>query len=338
MKKLVAGALVSFCLFPFLSPLPSYGADKVAALELASFLPPQNPLSVLLVEFAKEAERRTNGRVKITVHHGQTLVPMPQTYDSVMNEIADMGFASLSINPGRFPLMEVLDLPHGIKNARIMTQLSNSMYKKFQPKELDGVKVLFLLSHGPGIVHTKTPVRKLEDLQGLKLRCPGGFITSIVKELGGVPLVMPAPDTYDALKRGVADGVVATPDALVFLKFGEILPYTTENYGTAFESTGYVIMNKKKWNSLPADVQETMNALGEEYSDKLARRWDEMDQMAIKQYSTRTVFKLSPEEEQRWFRKIAPLYDLYVKEKSAKGLPAAEALKFCRDFARTHQQ
>lgn len=340
MKKSAVGIVVLSFLCLVLSTVPSHGAEKVIALEFANFLPPQNPLSVGMAEYAKEAEKRTNGQVKITVHPGQTLTPMPQTFDSVINEIADMGFASLDINPGRFPLMEVLSLPYGVKNAHLMTQLSNALYKKFKPKELDDVKVMFLLTHGPGIVHTKKPVKKLEDLQGLKIRCPGGFITTMVKALGAVPLVIPPPDTYDALKRGIADGVVATPDALLFLKFGEVLPYTTENYRTAYESTGYVIMNKNKWNSLPPDVQKTMDALSEEYAEKLSRLWDEMDQTSIKQYATsgRTVFRLSAEEEERWYQKILPLYDSYVKEKSAKGLPAAEALKFCREWAKAHQQ
>ena len=63
----------------------------------------------------------------------------------------------------------MLDLPLGHKNGLTATRLINDYYKKFKPKELDDVKVMYLHGHGPGLLHTKTPVRKLEDLKGMKI-------------------------------------------------------------------------------------------------------------------------------------------------------------------------
>lgn len=317
-----------------------YTADKVVKLEFSCFLPAQDPLSLMMEDYCKEVGKRTNGRVLIAYYPGGTLTPMAQTYDGVVREISDMGFTSLSITVGRFPLMEVLDLPFGLKSGYWATKMATAFYNKFKPKELDDVKVMFLLTHGPGTVHTKTPVRKLEDMKGLKLRCPGGNIVNMVKALGAVPLVMPTPDTYDALRKGVADGVVATPNALDIFKFGEILPYSTQNYRTAYESTGVLVMNKGKWAALPADIQKIMDQANEEYSEKLARLWDEQDQIGIRNYAKlkRTVIPLSAAEEERWYQKIVPLYDVFIKEKSPKGLPAADAVKFCKDWVQTNQK
>jgi TRAP-type C4-dicarboxylate transport system substrate-binding protein len=63
-------------------------------------------------------------------------------------------------------LTEVIDLPLGYKSAHAATRLVNEYYKKFKPKEFDEVKVLYFFAHGPGILHTKKPVYKLEDLKG----------------------------------------------------------------------------------------------------------------------------------------------------------------------------
>jgi TRAP-type C4-dicarboxylate transport system substrate-binding protein len=318
----------------------SYASETVTKLEFAMFLPANNPLTLVFEEYCKDVEKKTNGRVKITLHPGGTLTPAPQTYDSIIREIADIGFASLDITVGRFPLMETLNLPYGGKNAVTMTKLTNAFYNKFKPKELDEVHVLTLLTHGPGIVHTKKPVRKLEDLKGLKLRCPGGYVVKMVQALGAVPVVMPMSEVYDSLRKGVVDGNVATPDSLKYFKFGEVVEYTTNNYRTAYESIGFLAMNKNKWNSLPPDIQKIVSQISEEYAIKLAMKWDSMDQEGIKESMAKkhTFITLSKEEEERWYEKIRPLYDEFIKEKTAKGLPAAEAIKFCQDWIKNNQK
>jgi TRAP-type C4-dicarboxylate transport system substrate-binding protein len=318
----------------------SYAAESVTKLEFASFLPANNPLGLMIEDYCKDLEKKTNGRIKITLHPGGTLTPAPQTYDSLIREIADMGFASLDLTVGRFPLMEALNLPYGGKNAVTMTRLSNDFYNKFKPKELDEVHILFLLTHGPGIVHTKKPVRKLEDLKGLKLRCPGGYIVKMVQALGAVPVVMPMNEVYDSLSKGVVDGIVATPDSLKFFRFGEVVEYTTNNYRTAYESTGFFGMNKNKWNSLAPDIQKIITQVSEEYAGKFAKLWDSMDQEGIKESAAKkhTTISLSKEEEERWSQRIQPLYEEFVKEKTAKGLPAAEAIKFCQDWIKNNQK
>ncbi len=132
-----------------------------------------SPHSVLAEQWGKEIEKRTNNRVKITFFHGGTLAPPAQIYDSTVQGIADMGFSVLGYTRGKFPLTEVIDIPLGLKTGVTATKLINAYYKKFQPKEFDEVKVLYLHAHGPGLLHTtKKPVAKLEDLKGMKIGVP----------------------------------------------------------------------------------------------------------------------------------------------------------------------
>ena len=169
-------------------------------------------------------------------------------------------------------------------------------------REFDQVKVLFLLSASPGLLHTKRPVRRLEDLSGMKVRCLGGNAAKVLKALGAVPIVIPTGDTYDALRKGIVDGVVAAWDSLETLKWGEILPYTTVSRYAAVGAPGFVVMNKAKWESLPPDLQKIIDEMSDEYAEKLSRLWDEKDQNTIRKWKAKnhvSIF-LSREEEKRW--------------------------------------
>jgi TRAP-type C4-dicarboxylate transport system substrate-binding protein len=109
---------VGFCCIVMLACM-SYGADKVTKLEFASYAPATEGVSVALQEWCKEVEKKTNGRVVITFHPGATLVAMPQTYEAVANGIVDIGFSAFGYTPGRFPMMELLDLPTGLKTSAL---------------------------------------------------------------------------------------------------------------------------------------------------------------------------------------------------------------------------
>ena len=121
---------------------------------------------------------------------GGTLTPADKCYDGVEKGISDIGMSVLGYTRGRFPLSEVIDLPLGYRSGAAATELVNAFYGKFQPKEFDSVKIMYFHAHGPGFLHTKKPVAKLEDLKGMKIRCTG-LAAKIVTALGGIPVAMP---------------------------------------------------------------------------------------------------------------------------------------------------
>jgi TRAP-type C4-dicarboxylate transport system substrate-binding protein len=316
-----------------------YAADKTVRLELSTFAPATDKLTIMLQEWCDEVEKRTDGRVKVNLHPGATLTAAPQTYDSVVKEIIDIGFGPMGATTGRFPLMEVLDLPLGLKSAYESSMLSMALFKTFKPKELSDVKVLFMLSSPPAYLQTRNPIRNLEELKGTKLRAVGGTTTKVTAALGAVPLALGPTDVYDALSKGVADGAIVISDALRQLKWGEFLKYTTLNTRTSYVNSGYFVMNLKKWKSLSPNVRKIIDDLSREYLEKMSRLWDQKEKDAIMALKSEghTTFSLSPEEEERWVEKIAPLYDEYVEEKTGKGIPAADVLEFCRDWVKKNQ-
>jgi TRAP-type C4-dicarboxylate transport system substrate-binding protein len=309
-------------------------ADKVVTLKVANWFPITHKQTPLLESWCKEVEKRTNGKVKVNYYPGGTLVPATQTYDAVTRGISDVGNHVLGYTVGRFPLTEVIDLPHGYPNNTAATKLANAFYAKFKPKEFDDVKVLWFHAQSPGLVHTKTkPIKKLEDLKGMKMRTYGSN-AELMRLLGGAPVAMPMGDVYDALSRGVADGLMCAYEALEGFRIGELVKYCTENYATSYTAAFVMVMNKDTWNSLPPDAQKVIDDLSVEYADKYAAMWDDIDTHG-KEYMVKSgakIIPLSKEEEARGVEKAEPLFNEYVKKMKAKGLPGEEALKFVRDY------
>jgi TRAP-type transport system periplasmic protein len=333
-------------LFAFLTGLivvsvPGYSAaQEVIKLNYANFFPAPEPHSANIEAWGKEIEQKTNGRIKITFFHGGTLAPADQIYDSVVKGISDIGMSCFTYTRGKFPLTSVIDLPLGLQNGVTATRMSNAYYKKFMPKELDEVKILYVHGHGPGLIHmTKKPVTKLEDLKGMKIRSTG-LASKIVLALGAAPVGMTMPETYDALRTGVAEGATAPIQALKGFRWGEVISYTILNYGSSYSTGFFIAMNKNKWNALPPDIQKIFEQASEEWAEKTGALWDSTDQDGIKFITEKGVkmLPLSKEEDARWVEAVKPLQNAYVEEMKAKNLPGAEALNFCLDYIKANQK
>jgi len=302
-------------------------------LSYNTFFPVTHAHTLNANEWIKEVEKRTNGAVKITMYAAATLSPPEQIYAGVIKGISDIGMGVAAFNKGRFPLTEVLEMPLGHKNGVQMTKLMNEFYRKFQPKEWSDTQIMYLHGYGPGRLHTKKPVRSLEDIKGLKVRCTGTS-AKILKALGAVPVAMPQTEVYDALQKGVAEGLLSPPEVLKFWRFAEVTNCTTASKGAAYSMTFWVTMNKKKWESLPKDVRATIEQINQEWIQKTGEAWDKMDAEGEEFAKSKghQFLELSPEEDQKWGKLMLPIRDEYVAEMKQKGLPGDEALKFCLEW------
>ncbi len=307
---------------------------STVTLSYSIFFPATHAHTILATEWAAEVEKRTNGAVKINMFPGGTLTPPDQCYDGVIKGISDVGMSVVSYTMGRFPLTEVIDLPLGYTSGIQATRLTNAYFEKFKPKEFDDVKMMYMHAYGPGIVHTgKKPVKVMEDLKGLKIRC-SGTSAKVVRALGATPVAMPQTEVYDALQKGIVEGVVCPIEALKGFKLTEVTKYTTQNYGSSYSLSFFVAMNKKKWDSLPKDVQETIEKINKEWSDKTGHCWDMIDKEAKELGLSRghEFIALSKEEDARWAQAVKPMMAEYVTAAKAKNLPGEEALNFCVEW------
>jgi TRAP-type C4-dicarboxylate transport system substrate-binding protein len=319
----------------------SFAQEKVITIKFTNWFPIGTKHDDIFREWSRDLEKRAAGRVTVNYYAAGTLVPAAQSYDAVVKGIADVGNHVLGYTMGRFPFSQVLDLPIGVPQGAAATMIANEFYKKFRPKEFDDVKVLFLHGNPSGFVNTKNrPVARLEDLKGLKLRCYGSN-AKFVGLLGAVPVAMPMTDVYDALAKGVVDGLLGDYPGLFNFRTGEYVKYTTENHGTAYSATFVVMMNKRKFDSLSKDVQKIIDQMNQEYMEKYAKAWTDME-IEGKEWLIKRGVKissLSNEEEVRWYEKGAkPLVEEYIKEMKKQGLPGEEAVKFLLDSFKKYRK
>lgn len=319
-------------------PVETSAAEATIKLNYSNMFPAPHKNSLSAEAWCREIEKRTNGKVAISYFPAGTLTPAAQTYDSVVNGIADVGYGVFAYTRGKFPLLEVIDLPLGYKSGVQATALASAFYEKFQPKELDEVKVMYIHAHGPGFIHGKKPITNLEDMKGRKIRA-SGIANKIVTLLGGVPVGTTMPETYEALRTGIVEGSVGPMEALKGWKWGEVVGSSTLNYASAYSTALFIVMNKAKWDALPPDVQKVFTDVNKEWTDKQGKVWDEIDAEGMEFVKARgnKIISLSPEEDAKWAEKVKPMLDEYVASAKSKGLPGDEALKFCLDFLKNYK-
>lgn len=339
MKKVVVSVLMAMVWVCAAGMISSTNAadPQTMTLKWSTFSNPGMKSYGKLVEYAEELEKRTNGRVKLQLYPGSTLSPAQFTLNAVLDGVADVGHLVFAYSRGTFPLSEVLDMPLGIRSASMATGLMNAWYKKFQPKELEDLKLLFITGLGPSILHTKRPVKQYSDLKGMKIRTTG-LGEKIISAIGAVPVGMPMPETYDAIQKGVAEGVLAPNEALFNWKFGEVVKYTTPLYDASSSPCLSHVMSKKKWDALPADIRQIWDKFNEEWIVSLGKFYDEqdLDGEAFGKSKGVEVLALSKEDQAKCASAVKPILDDYIAKMKAKGLPGEESLKFCQDYIKAN--
>lgn len=301
-------------------------------LTYSNFFPPTHFNAILGESWAKEIEKRSNGQVKFTHFPGGALLKGAEIYDGVMKGVSDVGMSCFAYTPGRFPALEALDLPLGYPNGYTATMVANDYYKKFKPAEISGVKMMYIHAHGPGLLHSRKEVSRLEDMRGLKVRCTG-FSAKAVTSLGGAPVAMAQGGAYEALQKGVVEATFSPMEVLKGWKQGEVIKFTTECYSVGYTTAMFVVMNEKKWNSLPKDVQKVFEEVSKEWMPKHAEGWDTIDKEG-REFTLglgNKIIPLSEAESQLWAYQVAPIIDEYAGQLEGKGLPGKEYVKFIRD-------
>jgi TRAP-type C4-dicarboxylate transport system substrate-binding protein len=313
---------------------PATAQDKPIELKFSSWVSAVHGHHTgVMVPWAKMVEEKSKGRLKITIYPGGTLGKAVDHYDMVKDGIADMGFTTPGYTPGRFPLIAATELPLLFKSSRGGSLAVMSIFDKYFKAELKDVKVLWIWVHPPGHFHfAKKPVRRLEDLAGLKIRAATPMLTTMVKTLGGIPVSIPAPDTYTALERGTVDGTIFPWEAISSFKLAEVLRHHAEV--GLYVAPLFTMMNQKKYDSLPADLRKVIDDLsgawGAEFNGKV---WDQNELVGIEaiKKAGATIYKIPAEERDRWAAKLKPVEAEWVKSVEAKGLPARQLLSDLRE-------
>lgn len=339
MKK--SGFFVRVSSFAALFVLFLFSSSVLAqtTLTYSIFFPATHAQAKAGESWAKEIEKRTGGKVKINIFAGGSLTPAPQIYDGVVKGISDIGMSCFAYTPGRFPLLEALDLPMGYPSGMVATQVANDFAKKMNPPELHDVKLLYIHAHGPGLLHTQKPVNTLEDIKGMKIRSTG-LSSKIVKSLGAVSVAMPQGETYEALQKGVAQGTFAPVETLKGWKQGQVVKYTIDCTNIGYTTAMFIVMNKQKWEALPKEAKKVFEDVSREWIAVSGKAWDDADADGYKYIAElgNKVIKLSAEESAKWEKAVDPVVDEYVKNMDARKVPGKQAVTEIQALIKQHSK
>jgi TRAP-type C4-dicarboxylate transport system substrate-binding protein len=315
------------------------GAQPIE-LKLAYFVGDQHAMSQWLIMWANNLEKDSGGRITVKRFPGSQMGPVQQHYDFVRTGQADVAWFLHGATPGRFPLTELVQVPYLVGSAEIGTKVLNDpeLRSKYLDAEHKGVKVLLLLTHQPGNVHTtKKPIRTVEDMKGLRIRFASPTIRDFIAALGGTPVGVLPTEQVEQLQKGTIDGVfIDYGGAGIAFKMGGVLKYSTEMY--SYVSSFGVAMNPDFWNRLPADLQVIVTKSMTGVEKEVGEAWDGLDvpgKKAIMDGGGEAI-RLSPEENAR-FRKIgAEVAEARVKELESKGMPARAIYDRMKSLAQEH--
>jgi TRAP-type C4-dicarboxylate transport system substrate-binding protein len=312
--------------------------DGVIKLTYAFFAPPNTFPAVQMEEWKKRLEERTDGKVKVDLFLGGTLLEANNMYDGVANGTADIGLTSTSYEPGRFPLLSISDMPSGYKNAVVASNVLADLVEEYPQDALKDFKIITTFATEPAYIQSKKSITSMEDLKGQQLRIAGA-LAPIMTELGSAPVGMSQAEVPEALQTGIVEGYVSSREILKDSKLAEMVSHVT-NYPLAL-NTFIAVMNQEKWDSLPEDVQKVIDELNAEMTEFTGNYLDnhvkESLEWSIENHDLKVV-ELSDAEKIKWDKKLNDMQKEYVQKVEKEGLPAEEYLNRMEELIKKYNE
>ncbi len=301
-------------------------------LKMSHFMPTKHVQHIeVMVPFAQEVEKATNGRVKITVYSGGVLAKAPDHYDAAATGIVDFAYVVHGYTPGRFPLTSVMELPFLFTSAVHGTKVFHQLWKDVPElaKEHPNVKVCWIWTGDTGqLFTTKKMVRSMEDLKGMKIRTHSLVLKNTLERLGAVPVTLPISELYEALQKGVIDGCITPWSAIYDFGLHEVVKHAT--VANFYVPSFVMVMKDDSFKKLSLEDQRILDQMmGEKMGLKAATVYDSAAQLGIDSLKKKgaIIYALTKDEQERWKKAVEDIYSQWVRDMEKKNLPAKKVLE-----------
>ena len=320
-------------------------AQQTVTLKFHTFMAPQSGVWLNMHKpWMAKVEKESGGRIKFEAYPAMQLGGTPvQLYDQVKDGVVDVVWTLPGNTAGRFPRVEVFELPFMMTNAEATSRAYWEYVQTLAPDEFKDVHLLALQVHGPGVIHTvDKPVRTVDDMKGLKLRAPTRQVTKLLGTLGATPVGMPLPAITDALSKGTVNGGVIPWEVVQPTKVYELAKYHAEfdpAGGALYTTTFVMAMNKAKYNSLPPDLKKIIDDnSGIDTSGWLGKVQQENDVpgRAAAVERKNSIFTVGAEEAQNFRRKSRTLEVEWVQDMNKRGYDGTKLLDGARALIEKH--
>lgn len=302
-------------------------------LVISSWAPPTHGVNAILwPALIKDIEAATDGRVTAEVKYG--LAPPPAQFDLILDGAADITWIFHGYNPGRFVATKLIELPGYEGSAEAASVAYWRAHEKFfaGADEHKGVKLIGLMTHGPGVLHSDAEVTSLDQISGMKLRLGGGVSGDVGAALGATGIRVPAPKVYETLASKAADGVMMPMEGKKSFKLFEVAKNTYTVPGGFYRGSFALILNQEAFDGLSAEDQAALEGVfGEHLSQVAGAMWDAIDQAGLETLQStpdNALHEATPEDAAKWQEMTGPIIEKVLAEVADKGIDAAAARAF----------
>jgi TRAP-type C4-dicarboxylate transport system substrate-binding protein len=312
-------------------------AQKV--LNISSWAPPTHLTnSQVWPTWGKWIEEATEGRVTTKIEY-KLASPLKQ-FELVRDGVADAAWIFHGYNT-RYAATQAVEMPNLGTSAEAASVAYWRVHQKYLAKanEHEGVTLVGLSSHGPAVIQTKTPLKSLSELNGLKIRVPGGVGSKVGKALGVTAVKLPAPKVYEALSSGVADGIFMPIETQKSFRLKEVVPYVTIMPGGLYYGSFAYLLNTDFLNSLSEkDRNAILSVSGEKLTRLAGQAWDNADKAghADALASGSTVTTASQATHAEYLDLMAPVEAAWIEQMNGLGIDGKAALDELRSIARSN--
>ena len=262
-RTFVQGAATAAVLgAPHLSGL----AQQSITLKFHTFMAPMSNVWLTMHKpWMDKVEKDSGGRIKFEGYPAMQLGGTPvQLYDQARDGVVDIVWTLPANTAGRFPRIEVFELPFMMNNAEATSKAYWEYFQTQCPDEFKETQVLALHVHGPGLFHSANkPIKSAADLKGMKVRGPTRQITKMLGSVGATPVGMPLPQIPDALSKGTIEACVIPWEVVPSVKVHELTKYHSEfdnSAGALYTTTFVMAMNKARYEGLAPDLKKVIDA------------------------------------------------------------------------------
>ena len=306
--KMVIGAAVT------LAVLVNGPTSAQTVLKLNSPAPPMSYLHrEVLTPWAEAVSNDSGGTLKIQTFFGGTLGNFANTYDRIVDEVVDIGFILTGLAAGKFPREDVAALPFEAETAVIA---SNALWKLYEKKvtaaEFDAARPLGMWTFPNAAIHSREPIKSLDDFRGKKLSASNAIAAKIVTGLGATPISLRPDEVYTALQRGTIDGALMPFTGMGTFKIQEQAKHHLDVALGSDSAT--LIINRKKYDSLPDAAKAAIDKhsyapLSAKFGLKTQEEWQKSRNLVNDSTTT-----LSREQEAEWKKRLASVADEWTKD------------------------
>lgn len=288
-------------------------AQAPIVIKFSHVVAPDTPKGKGAIKFKELAEERSKGRVKVEVYPNSQLYKDKEELEALQLGSVQMLAPSLAkFGPLGVKEFEVFDLPFIFKDTAAFKAVTEGpvgagLFDKLEPKGIHG---LAYWDNGFHIMSSNRPMHHVADLKGLKMRIQSSKVLDAqMRALGAIPQVMAFSELYQGLQSGVVDGTEGVPSNFYTQKIFEVQKdITISNHGHLAYA---VIVNKKFWDGLPADIRTILDGAMKEattYANAIAATENSVALDKIKASGKTTIYTLTPDEVNEWKKALMPVH------------------------------